>query len=52
MAMAFFKDPIFGYSGTGPEDTIGAMMMEHVVFFMVEVEKRVAPSASRLTVSR
>lgn len=29
--MAFLEDPIFRYSGAGPEDTIGAILLEKVV---------------------
>lgn len=31
MVMAFFQDPIFRYVGSGPEDTIGAILMEKVI---------------------
>lgn len=31
MAMAFFQDPIFRYVGTGPGDTIGAILLERVI---------------------
>lgn len=31
LSAAFFNDPIFTYSGTSPEDTLGAMMLERVV---------------------
>lgn len=31
LSMAFFQDPIFRYEGHGPEDTVGAMLLELVV---------------------
>jgi len=31
MVMAFFQDPIFRYVGSGPDDTIGAMLLEKVI---------------------
>lgn len=31
MSMAFFQDPIFQYTGASDEDTIGAMLLEHVI---------------------
>jgi len=31
LAAAFLNNPIFRYSGAGPEDTIGAMLLERVV---------------------
>ena len=31
LSSAFFQDPVFRYSGSSPEDTLGAMMMELVV---------------------
>lgn len=31
MVAAFFQDPLFKYEGTGPEDTIGAKLMEKVI---------------------
>lgn len=31
LSNAFFQDPIFRYSGSSPEDTLGAIMMELVV---------------------
>lgn len=31
LVMAFFQDPIFRYEGTKPEDTIGAILLEHII---------------------
>ncbi|KKL90168.1 hypothetical protein LCGC14_1907370, partial [marine sediment metagenome] len=31
MVAAFLQDPIFRYYGTGPEDTVGALLLERVV---------------------
>lgn len=31
LSMAFFQDPIFQYEGVGPEDTLGASLMELVI---------------------
>lgn len=31
LSAAFFQDPVFRYSGTSPEDTLGAIMLELVV---------------------
>ena len=31
MVAAFLQDPIFSYYGTGPEDTVGAFLLERVV---------------------
>lgn len=31
MVMAFFQNPIFRYQGTGPEDTVGAILLEKVI---------------------
>ena len=31
ISMSFFQDPIFRYDGNGPEDTVGAMLLELVI---------------------
>lgn len=31
MSMAFFQNPIFRYVGVGPEDTVGAILLQHVI---------------------
>ena len=42
LTKAFFQEPIWRYQGVGPEDTLGAMLLEQVVNLMVQRDSRIA----------
>jgi hypothetical protein len=39
LVAAFFQDPMFRYEGIGPEDTIGAILLEKVIDYQVYKQK-------------